>query len=226
MSGTPLRVDVYVYPTIIRLHGMSLSKIEQQAKAISTNLQTSNLFTSFNVNPRLFEYYNVKFTEKQVKRIDENFYNYSLGTKFSLYVPPQNPPRRLRYLIRKYFSGDVSGDIGESLLAYFLVEEMKIRSYCIGHIRPEKRRGFLTPDFIVWDSSYNLRSFLQKKKYPLPILVEVKGFTGQVDSVRISHALSQLKMLIVNTSLIGLIFMATRNEQRQGYDVYVGRVEK
>jgi len=226
MSWNPLRVDVYVYPAVINLHPVSPNQIELQAKNIAANLQTSNIFRSFYVSPLLFEYYSVRYSEKQVKRIDENFYNYSLGTRFRLNAPPRNPPRRLRYLIQKFFSGDVSGGIGEALFVYFLIQVMNVKPFCIGHTRPEKRRGFLTPDFLIWDDSFDLAVLLQKKNYALPILGEVKGFTGLIDWVRISHALSQLKMLIVNKSLNGLVFLAVRNEARQGYDAYTVRVEK
>jgi len=220
------RVDLHVYPSVINLGQMTAGQIEQQAEAIATNLQVLSPLISFSVSLRLFEYYNVKFSEKQVKRIDENFYNYSLGTRFRLKVPLQNPPRRLRYLIQKFFSGDVSGDIGEALFAYFLIEEMNLSSSYIGHTRPDKRGGYLTPDFVVWDNSFNLASILQKNKYALPLLAEVKAFTGQIDPVRIGHGLAQLKTLISNSSLVGLLFLAVRNEQRQGYDAYLVKVER
>lgn len=217
---------MHVYPSVINLGQMTAGQIEQQAEAIATNLQVLSPLISFSVSLRLFEYYNVKFSEKQVKRIDENFYNYSLGTRFRLKVPLQNPPRRLRYLIQKFFSGDVSGDIGEALFAYFLIEEMNLSSSYIGHTRPDKRGGYLTPDFVVWDNSFNLASILQKNKYALPLLAEVKAFTGQIDPVRIGHGLAQLKTLISNSSLVGLLFLAVRNEQRQGYDAYLVKVER
>lgn len=225
MSGNPLRVNLYVYPSVINVRLMNPSLIENQSKIVAANIKASRLFRSFYVSPRLLEHYNIQYSEKQVKRIDENFYDYSLGTRFRLRVPPQNPPKRLRYLIQKYFSGDVSGDIGEALFSYFLIEEMNVKPYCIGHTRPEKRRHFLTPDFVVWDISFDLADLLNKQNYPLPILGEVKGFTGNVDWPRISHALSQLGTLIANTSLIGLAFLAARNESRQGYDAYIVRVE-
>lgn len=174
--------------------------------------------------PWLFEHHSVRYSEKQVKRIDQNFYDYSVGTRFRLNVPLQAPPRRLRYLIRKFFSGDVSGDIAEALFAYFLVQEMGVIPYRIGHIRPEKRRGFLTPDFVVWDRLFKLSSLFQRKTYPLPVLGEVKGFTGPLDPVRVSHGLAQLKMLIANSALMGILFLAARNESRQGYDIFTVKV--
>lgn len=224
MTTNPLQVDLYDYPTIISLRSMNTNRIRSQAKNIVKNIRTSNIFRRFNVIPWLFEHYNIRYSEKQVKRIDQNFYDYSLGTRFPLNVP-QTPPRKLKYLIQKFFSGDVSGDIAEALFAYFLIDEMNVRPNCIGHTRPQKRKGFLTPDFIVWDKSFKLASFLQRKKYPLPVYGEVKGFTSRIDSLRISHALSQLRALIANTNRLGILFLAARNQNRQGYDCYTVRVK-
>jgi hypothetical protein len=168
----------------------------------------------------------MRFSEKQVKRIDDNFYDYSLGTRIRLNVPVHRPPRRLRYLIQKFFSGDVSGDIGEALFTYFIIQEMRIAPYFVGHTRPEKRQGFLSPDFLVWDNSFNMAGLLQKTSFPLPLLCEVKGFTGLIDVSRIYHALLQLRRLILNRLYIGMVFLALRNETRHGYDAYVIRVEK
>ncbi len=219
-------VDMYVFPSVINLGRMNAWQLEQQAETIAANLQTLSPLISFPVNLRLFEYYNAKFSEKQVRRIDQNFFDYSRGTRFRLNVPFQNPPRRLRYLIQKFFSGDVSGDIDEALFAYFLIEEMNLNSSYIGHTRPDKRGGYLTTDFVIWDISFKLASILQRNRYALPLLAEVKAFTGQIDPVRISHGLAQLKILISNSSLLGLLFLAIRNEQRQRYDSYLVRVER
>lgn len=219
-------VVVYVFPSVINLGRMNAWQLEQQAETIAANLQTLSPLISFPVNLRLFEYYNAKFSEKQVRRIDQNFFDYSRGTRFRLNVPFQNPPRRLRYLIQKFFSGDVSGDIDEALFAYFLIEEMNLNSSYIGHTRPDKRGGYLTTDFVIWDISFKLASILQRNRYALPLLAEVKAFTGQIDPVRISHGLAQLKILISNSSLLGLLFLAIRNEQRQRYDSYLVRVER
>lgn len=174
--------------------------------------------------PTLLEHYNMHYTEKQVKGLDQNFYYYSRGTKFHLTVPTQIPPGGLGYLISKFFSGDVSGDIAEALFAYFLVREMNVDPLHIGHTRPQKIAGYLTPDFIVWDKLLMLAGFLQRKTYRLPVLAEVKGFTGKIDSTRISHGLGQLKAIIAGTSLLGILFVAARNQNRRSYDIYTVRV--
>jgi len=224
MATNPLLVNLYDYPTIVQLRSMNANQLKSQAKKIAGNISTFNLFRSFHVIPTLFEHFNIRYSEKQVKGIDQNFYYYSLGTKFRLTAPIRTPPGRLRYLISKFFSGDVSGDIAEALFAYFLVREMNMSPYHIGHTRPQKKAGYLTPDFILWDNSFMLASLLQTKSYKLPVLAEVKGFTGGIDSTRISHGLSQLKTIIAATSLQGILFIAARNENRRGYDAYTIRV--
>jgi len=221
LSANPPPISLYVYPSTIRVGALNQKQIEMQAKNIESRLHLSSLLRRFQIIPRLFEHYNIRYSEKQIKRIDENFYDYSLGTKFGLNVPIQNPPRSLRYLIRKFFSGDVSGDIAESLFVYFLVEEMSVNPYEIGHTRPDKRRRFLTPDFLIWDNSFRLASILSSKTYPLPVLAEVKGFTSKVDAPRISHGLGQLKALIANSLFVGILFLGVRNQTRQGYDAYL-----
>jgi len=218
-------IEFFVYHTIIHVGQLNPTQMLQQAQLITGNIQGLNIALSFRVNLMLFEHCNIRFSEKQVKRIDENFQSYSLGTRFRTNVPPLNPPTSLRYLIRKFFSGDVSGDIGEALFAYFLIHIMNLQSSQIGHTRPAKRSGSLTPDFIIWDRSLSLAPLLQRKTYVNPLLAEVKSFTGQIDPVRISHALAQLQMGISNSNMIGLLFLVARNEQRQGYDTYLIQVE-
>jgi hypothetical protein len=222
--ATLLQVQAFSYPSVINLAPLNGGQIVNVAESIAATLGSSSLFRAFYVNPALFEQRNIQYSEKQVTRIDDNFYYYSKGIRFGQQALGQSPPSGINYLIRKSFSGDVSGDIGEALFAYFIVQEMGVAANSLAHTRPEKRRG-LTPDFVVWDASHNLSTLLQAKNYMLPVLAEVKGFTGIIDPARISHALSQLRALGSNPSLFGLVFLAIRNEARRGYDVYIVRVK-
>jgi hypothetical protein len=224
MSKIMPNVALSIYPQMIHLGSKTQSQIELEADNIVHNISSSNLFRSFPVNLRLLEYCNSKFSEKQVSRIDENFHQYSLGTKFPLNVPLRNVPAGVSCLVKKFFSGDVSGDIGEALFAYFLLIEMKIESYRIAHTRPGKRGAFLVPDFLIWDDSFKLRTLVGTNQYPSPLLAEVKGFTGSLDVVRVSHALEQLKTLILNSQYLGMVFLAVRNESQQRYNAYVLQV--
>jgi len=217
-------VQLFVYPSVIHVQSLNPTQLVQQGQTISSSLNSLTVLLSFQVNPLQLEHCNLRYSEKQVTRIDENFQNYSLGTRFRLNVPFTNPPGRLRYLINKFFSGDVSGDIGEALFAYFLINVMSVKSYEIGHTRPAKRRGALTPDFIVDDNSLCLSSILPNNYLP-PLLAEIKSFTGQIDPIRISHALAQLKMGLSNSTLKGILFLVVRNEARQGFDSYLIEVE-
>jgi hypothetical protein len=223
--STSLQVNVFLYPHVINTGPLNEDQIADEAEKITGNLGSSHLFRTFLVNPVLFEQFNFQYSEKQVTRIDDNFFYYSLGTRFRIQSPSQSPPRRIRYLIRKSFSGDVSGDIGEALFAYFMIQEMGVHNDRLGHTRPEKKRNLLTPDFVVLERTSALSALLQTSNYPLPILAEVKGFTGFVDRTRVSHALGQLQALGSNPSLFGMAFLATRNESRRGYDAYVVRVK-
>jgi hypothetical protein len=217
-------VQLFVYPSVVHINSLNPAQILQQAQSISINLSGLPNQFSYQVNPPLLEHCNMRYSEKQVTRIDENFQSYSLGTRFRLNLPNPTPPGRLRYLINKFFSGDVSSDIGEALFAYFLIHIMSVQPHEIGHTRPAKRTGELTPDFVIDDNAKCLSSILPKN-YALPLLAEVKSFTGPVDPNRISHALAQLQMGLCNSSLTGLLFLVIRNEDRQGYDTYLVEVE-
>lgn len=217
------QVDLYVYPTVINLQSIHSNQIISQAKNFLANINSSQLLSTFPVFPSILEYYNSQYSEKQVKRIDENFHDYSLGTKFNVNTPPHVLPGRLRYLIQKSFSGDVSGDIGKSLFAYYFITQLNINPRLLGHLRPAKRRGYLTADFVIWDKTTGLGNLLGTHSYTIPIFSEVKGFTGKMEANRIAHGLLQLKN-VVPTSSLGLLFLATRNQTRQGYDAYVIKV--
>lgn len=124
---------------------------------------------------------------------------------------------------KKFFSGDVSSDIGEALFAYLLLIEMGIQSHQIAHTRPGKKSTFLVPDFLVWDDSFKLQTLIGQNSYPELVLAEVKGFTGSIDSARIAYALEQLHALILRDKYVGLVFLAVRNEDQRRYDAYILR---
>jgi hypothetical protein len=215
-------VQLFIFPHTIHVQPLDENGLLQAATIISTSIQGLKPKFDFVVDLALLEQCNMRYSEKQVNRIDENFQNYSAGTRFKVNTPFIKPPHSLRYLIRKFFSGDVSGDIGESLFSYFLINVMGLESLNLGHTRIAKRRGALTPDFIINDEKFCMFPLLQNNTNPL--LAEVKSFTGAVDPQRISHGLAQLKMGLANSSLTGLLCLVVRNESRQGYDTYLVEV--
>lgn len=195
---------------------MSGYAIRREALQILQTLNNSSVFASFVVNPSFLEIYNMKYTEKQVRRIDENFLDYSSFLTLRLAVPS---PRLRRYgLVYKYFSGDVSGDIGEALVVYFLVEELGLKSYNICHLRSEKRRRYLTPDFIIWDQNNALTRMIQESHHPM-VYAEVKSSTRVMTDERIERGLNQLKRVI--GSRHGLLFLVQKNQDKRGYVVHV-----
>jgi len=231
MSVNPLSrlltVDLFEYPSIINIFSKTESQLKSDAKAI-TNGINSNVcrnFRSFSVNLATLEICNSRFSEKQVSRIDENFCYYSYGRRFPLDRSSFRAPKGASCLVKKTFSGDVSGEIGESLFTYLLLTEMGVDSYEISHLRPGKKSAFLVPDFLIYDTQYRLSSLMHNSSYRIPLLAEVKGFTGGIEPGRIFHALEQLQILI-GRSYTGLVFLAARNQVRRRYDAYVLRVEK
>jgi len=209
-------VEVYKRNGIINL---STANMLNQARLILNSLNTFPNFRTFHVNLSGLEIYNIFYTEKQVRRIDENYLDYSQGNRLRNIIPPFRPPRRLRYLFRKFFSGDTSGNIGESLFVYFLVEEMGLNPYDIGHLRPEKMRGYLTTDYLIWDHGKLLREIIDTD-YSLPLYAEVKSSTGSFDRQRIENGLNQLKATM-SRGEYGILFLVKREEHIQCYRAYV-----
>jgi hypothetical protein len=222
-----LSVDLFLYPTIIKVASKTMQQLKQDARTIIANIDNHycTYLRTFSVNLASLEVCNARFSEKQVSRIDDNFCYYSYGRRFPLGRHSLRAPKGASCMVRKTFSGDVSGEIGESLFTYFLVTEMGIDSSEISHLRPGKKAPFLVPDFLVLDSGFSLAPLVGRNSYPRPLLAEVKGFTGKLEPNRIKHALEQLKPL-VRRSYIGIVFLAARNQNRRCYDAYVLRVEK
>jgi|GEM_PF-3043907 len=223
-----LNVDLFVYPPAINVGSKTEKQLKYEANTVITNIPNCCHipFKRFSVNLASLEVCNSRFSEKQVTRIDDNFCYYSYGRRLPLDKPAWRAPKGARFLVQKTFSGDVSGEIGESLFAYFLIAEMGIDWADIGHTRPGKKAAFLVPDFLISDSLFGLAGLVGKTNYPLPLLAEVKGFTGKLDPGRIAHAFEQLKALIQKRSYVGLVFLAARDLHRRRYNAYVLRVEK
>lgn len=202
-------------------HGISLTSLFSNSshfmratqQIVSDCLAGKNLnyVRTLSIYPGLLEYYNIRYTEKWVRRIDENFLEYSTGTKPpSLNIPPIRLPKNLRYLSDKFFSGDVSGMIAESLFIYFL-DELKVNITLVGHLRPLKRAKAYLPDFVIWDNSPTLRQLISTSNYKIPIYAEVKGSTGGITKEPLVKALIQLNKIITKNAERGIIFLAFRD---------------
>jgi len=192
---------------------LSVSNPPCLKKVVNDVLSRRNVYylTRLSLIPRVLELHNVRYTEKWLRRIDENFLEYHT----SLIPPLLNvPPYRLRgnleYLLRKHYSGDVSGMIAEDLFIY-LLDRLGINIDYVGHLRPFKKRAAFCPDFVIWDGGYAMTRLLSTSNYRLPIYAEVKGSTKKLDEQRLEKALVQLKYVIKTDQDRGLIFIAHKN---------------
>ena len=122
----------------------------------------------------------------------------------------------------KYFSGDVSGVIAESLFVYIASRCCHIDINSIIHLRPEKSR-YLTPDFVV-EGKNNVRNLLNCMCCLPEVLdwsllfVECKGFASNINPDRIWRGLGQL-VEVLNHDYIGMLFIVW-NRGGQGYATY------
>jgi hypothetical protein len=217
-------VDVFKYTDPLSLSNLGMNSHKNWLRMIITNvLQRINIhrLITLQLYPILFELYNVRYSEKWVKKIDDNFLEYHAGSKPSLKVPTHSLPRNLKYLSTKFFSGDVSGTIAESLFIYFL-HNLGININLVGHLRPHKRlRGQFTPDFVIWDGGIlNVKidniPLISMRNCQLPIYAEVKGSTSQINEEQLEKALLQLSKVIFNPQYCGLIFVAYKNPNYEG----------
>ena len=202
------------------------TNIPNTASSINTYLhQPAKVpFLAVTIDPMLLEYLSIRYAEKQVEGIDENFIDYNYGIRLPHYtsgIPA--PPPGLNYLVEKVFSGDVSGDIGESLFAYLMTMTLGINSDYMAHLRPEKTSHELTPDFLVWDAPNALVNIFGRPNN-LPIYAEAKSSANKMSSTRIEHALMQLDR-VMGSGDDGLLFILERGSQGDYEGTLVGVVK-
>jgi hypothetical protein len=209
-------LNVFRYATPLSLSNFFSGKYWLK-NIINDVLRGSNIqrLITLPLYPALLELYNIRYTEKWVKRIDENFLEYHSGLRPPLNFPIHQLPRNLRYLSTKFFSGDVSGMIAESLFIY-LLDYLGVNINLVGHLRPYKRKAVFVPDFVIWDRNIINTSLISTSNYQLPIYAEVKGSTYGVDEQRLWKALRQLDRVIRTSQDRGLIFIAYKNPNYEG----------
>ncbi len=228
-------VSVYYYKTPIILGRTNIDSI---IKTIVNELNREQ-YSSFvpyaivRVPVGVLEYFNQNYTEKLVLRIDEAFPYYSLGIKPKLAVRklPVKPPKKLKYLVSKFLSGDTSGNIAEALFVFVAVTLLSIDQNYIAHLRLDKiRRGGLAPDFLMipvfndLTKKYLLLKVFKETTITSPIIVECKGFSsGYVDENRIRHGFGQVieKLYAPDTFQYGILFLAKRSLAMKRYDVFL-----
>jgi hypothetical protein len=209
-------LDVFKYISPISLANFSSGKI-WLPNLINDVLQRRmvQLLITLPLYPSLLEVYNIRYTEKWVRRIDENFLEYHSGLRPLLNLPFHQLPRNLRYLSAKFFSGDVSGMIAESLFIY-LLDNLGVNINSVGHLRPYKNKAAFLPDFVIWDKNIATTALISTSNYQLPIFAEVKGSTYVIGKQRLEKALCQLNRVVRTSQDRGLIFMAYKNPNYEG----------
>jgi len=146
--NTVQTLDVFKYITPLSLTNLSLGK-RWLKNIINDALRRRNIqcLITLPLYPRLLELYNIRYTEKWVRRIDKNFLEYYSGLRPLLNLPFHQLPRNLRYLSTKFLSGDISGMIAESLFIY-LLDYLGVNISLVGHLRPYKNKAAFLPDFL------------------------------------------------------------------------------
>lgn len=215
LTSVPLQVQILRHNQLIHLNRVVPNQqilrhtAQRIARDLSRRINVQNL-VNLQILPGLLEQYNIRYTEKWIKRIDENFPEYYYGNRPSLNVPPWPRQRRHIYLRNKFFSGDVSGMIAESVFVYFL-HHLGVDINFVGHLRPLNKPYAFQPDFEIYDYARKLGSILQNPNFQLPVYAEVKGSTGNVDYHRIEKSLSQLYNVITNPNTSGLVFIVYKD---------------
>jgi len=202
---------------------MSLNDLTNQVLSDINNPAKRRTVNQVRVSSRLLETIGFDYADKLVPGLEVSFPLYHLG--FRPYTTWRGSVAAIptatgnRYpLIQKYFSGDVSGVIGESLFVY--IAAMVYGASSIVHLRPEKGRA-LTPDFVVCNPQDISRLSLllclgspNVSRYTR-LFVECKSSAGgQVDSERIARGLSQL-LAVLSRGDLGMLFLVQRDRLGQ-----------
>ncbi len=222
-----ISVEVLKYNNVLSLNRMSFYSLTSLRHTVENIIH--DVVRRINIRPLkvlqvipgLLEQYNIRYTEKWIKAIDENFLEYNIGIRPRLNIPFNRPlPRNLRYLSDKFFSGDISGTIAESLFIY-LLDELGIDISLVGHLRPIKRKNMFLPDFIIWDNRPEIRQLISSSTYQPPLYAEVKGSTSGINHEKLIKALFQLNKLLNKQSNCGVVFLAFRDYQNLNYKALV-----
>ena len=104
VSAIPRSIEIRVYDQVINLRGSWGERLSRAANDIFASMQDGSLsiLTTLPVNTTILEFLNIRYTEKQVKRIDENFSDYYLGNAIAQFSPSFKLKRKLKYLKEKY----------------------------------------------------------------------------------------------------------------------------
>jgi hypothetical protein len=236
-----MRIQGPIY--ISRISSASLTtalQTERESVTLSENfasmMEAGNWDYVFAWDTDYVDNYAQKHVEKWVERVGLHFHLYSsrragpmlLGGQAPQGVQTPTATKAVLKLTQKVFSGDVSGSIGEALLAVLLRLRYGLQSTDFLHLRATKQSG-KAPDFYIKRITPRLAQDLDPvnaAKVNAPLVAEVKGatsFTTSVISAKITDALSQVQALrALNCYGLASVFLRDPvNQQYHGFMVVV-----
>lgn len=190
----------------------SETEIKNEAERLADNFMARIGGTpdfEFRWNVERVDGYSQKHVEKWVEKVGLHFRLYATTRRSPAHIIPSALPRvtttlrgrmpllRLKY---KVFSGDVSGSIGEALLAGLLRVRYRLLDSEITHLRATKTTG-RAPDFYISRIPDTLANDLDPANpagVNPPLVVEAKGatsFSAQIMKSKLARALTQIEML-------------------------------
>ena len=215
---------------IVTLQGgrkVSLSLLAQQIISNIASGHRLHRVGTVQVHRHILDIIDSHYTEKFTPSLGIVFPSYYYGVKPYLATSALSPhvvttAAGPRYpLIQKSFSGDVSGNIGESLFICVAGYIYGIDTRYIIHLRPEKKQMF-TPDFVVirrHDAQAMTTRILRQVCYHCPrfpinkLFVECKAsMSGMVGKERVVSGLAQL-LTVLNRGDAGILFLVQRRNQ-------------
>jgi len=207
----------------VRSGSLSLSDI---VDTLVENMRNSIRIATISTYSYVLDEMSFNYSEKFILQVGLHYYFYYLGVKPRLYTPRglssiRVGQRNIPILSEKYFSGDVSGVISETLFAYIAINRLKVPMNCLVHLRPCSNEGFLTPDFVVAGRDnvlkvMRLMHYHGMRSAPSDIgsymFVECKGcVSGTISSKRVEKGLKQLlKVMYKKRPSCGLLFITHR----------------
>lgn len=236
-----MRIQGPIY--IRRISSASLTtalQIESESAALSENfanlMEAGNSDYIFAWDTDYVDNYAQKHVEKWVERVGLHFHLYSsrragptlLGGRAPQTVQTPTATRPVLKLTQKVFSGDVSGSIGEALLAVILHLRYGLYSTDFLHLRATKQSG-KAPDFYIKRITPRLAQDLDPvnpAQVNAPLVAEVKGATSFATSAisgKIGDGLSQVQAFrTLNCYGLASVFLRDPvNQQYHGFMVVV-----
>ena len=208
-----------------------IDKSKELAETFETKIENAIIESTFSWHTDFVDTDSQKHVEKWVEKI---------GFHFQLYAA-RYPPRivsatipasvtttargkvPLLKLERKVVSGDVSGTLGEALMASILLIRFGLRPNSIVHLKATKQTG-RSPDFYILDIPTDLANFidpLPNSTVDPPLVIEAKGaakFDRASIAGKLANAFQQIEQIRTN---YGIAAVFVRDPVNRHYHVLI-----